>query len=945
MRKLFLVACLIYSFGAVAQYKEVVQTKRKLDSLYLLIKTHSRQDTTRVILLNEASHYQQNVDVRKNLDLASEALQLSKTLNFAKGIANSHRYLAHYFRMAGDYYMATVHAQEMVQICEESGYIQGIGTAYNLLGQIAEDNQEWEKGKAYYLKAAQIHENELKNKAGRIRDDTKLNRDLASDYLGLSILSSRQYKHEEGLGYIKKAESVYTFTGTSLGMVQNNYAIAYIGLGKYVEAKRCLDQALKIAELAGYTFLESCASLQMSELYKRTRQYDKSKTYLNRAISLSREQNNKVFLADAYRLYAELEVNLGHFDKAVGYYKIKDAYRDSSSKDEQAMRLDFIESRFESDKKDRLIANLHNEQELERLQHKYVFIGLGALGFILMVIFFLQQSHNRKTSYLLHVQQGLNEKLREMDQMKSRFFANISHEFRTPLSLILAPVEEKLNCGPQKDRDSFQLIRRNALRLLSLVNQVLDLSRLEAHKMDLSIRQGNLKELVTLICSSFDSLAESKGIHFKKEIAMNDTLQWFDSDKLEKILNNLLFNAFKFTSSGGEVNLRARLDEQGNQLRIQVTDTGIGISKEEQKHLFSPFFQSTKTSGEGEGSGLGLALVKELVALHGGTIQLKSELNEGTEFQVDLPVNKEAFRESEIMNDHIKSVFTSTIPAISPLSITHEEAVESDHAFDDSVLIVEDNVDLRKYISGILAEQFTVFTACDGDEGFAMSLKHMPSLVLSDVMMPGADGVAMTKRIKEDERTSHLPVVLLTARANESSKLEGLGIGADDYLSKPFSILELKTRITNLISLRKKLAARYRAEISAGVPLISAVSSHAPKERSHDEKFMMRVNKIIEENLSNPQFGVEAMAEEIGLSRAQLFRKVKAICGLSPNELINEVRLNRAAELIQAKADNFSQISYAVGYNEPSYFARRFRQKFGMSPKEYQLEFEKGKQV
>jgi len=914
MRKILPLFFVVITFGASAQTKV-------LDSLYALVKTHPEQDTVRVKLLYNICHNQLGNNIEKNLALATEALEISTKINYPRGIAASHRYLAYYYRAMSDYSTAVSHALEMARVSEQCGYVRGVGLANYILGIISQENNEFEKAKDYFLKAVD-YGTRAKNK-----------QDVSGAYIALGHVSHAMENYDEALKYLFKSQEFHKSTGADLGVLYNNIANAHFDSGNYDSARYYYDKALVLVEEAHHYNMKTTVTSNLAELYLKQGRPDIAEKYLNISVDAAKASHNKRQLVLTYEQRAQFEKSRGHLAAALKYHELTDIYKDSVHTEENADRIAMMESRYESDKKDKQISDLNRDRELQRVRNTYALAGVGVLSVLFIGIYLLQRSHNRKASSLLKVQQGLNEKLREVDQLKSRFFANISHEFRTPLSLILAPVEEQLTVRQPKDREPLLMIRRNAQRLLSLVNQVLDLSKLEAHKIRLSISKGDLKEMISMIATSFESLAATRGIHFNKNIDIDNTPRWFDADKLEKILNNLLSNAFKFTPSGGAVTLTAAIDT-GGRLVVSVYDTGIGISKEEQKHLFSPFFQSTRASGDGEGSGLGLALVKELVVLHGGTVHVESEINAGTTFEVSLPVTRESFQESDILSEIISSSISTSHEVIS----NHEEDEEAgtNGTFTDSVLIVEDNVDVRRYLTGLLEEYYVVYTAADGDEGFKEALNRMPSLIVSDVMMPGVDGLELTKKIKEDERTSHIPVVLLTARADHETKLTGLGTGADDYLQKPFSTQELKTRINNLVSQRKKLAAKYRAQLSS--PSLPQ-EVQAPKELSHDEKFLARVKKAIEDNLGDPRYGVETLSAEVGLSRAQLFRKLKAICGLSPNELISEMRLNRAAEMIRAKADNFSQISYAVGYNESSYFARRFRNKFGMSPGEYQAKF------
>ncbi|HEU5290545.1 MAG TPA: ATP-binding protein, partial [Cyclobacteriaceae bacterium] len=507
-----------------------------------------------------------------------------------------------------------------------------------------------------------------------------------------------------------------------------------------------------------------------------------------------------------------------------------------------------------------------------------------------------------------------------------------------------APIEEKLASPSLNalDRRSFQLVRRSANRLLTLINQLLDLSKLEAKKMNLVVQQGNMNELLRVVAASFDSFAETRKIQFQKDIQFDLPETWFDSDKLEKILCNILINAFKFTQAEGAVTLVAETAPHTYDLRIRITDTGKGIPEHELPYVFYPFYQTRYNEDDSSmGTGLGLSLVKELVNLHHGTIDLTSTVNVGTTITITIPVTLNRLPNATIKPSvqgslrYLLNGMDEKIYQLNDQRGVDQRATQNEDEADgqsklETVLIIEDNHDLRNFISNSLRDQFITLTAVNGEEGYNLAMESIPDLIISDVMMPILNGIELSAKLKNDERTSHIPIVLLTAKADKDSRIEGLQKGADDYLAKPFSMDELRVRVTNLIEQRKKLAAKYRAAIPS-IPIEPVLH----RELTLDEKFLLRASKLVEDNISDSLFGVEQMAKEIGLSRAQLFRKLKAIAGISPNEFINEIRLQKAAKLILSKTDTLAQIGYSVGFNEQSYFAKCFRKKFGVSPSEY----------
>lgn len=530
------------------------------------------------------------------------------------------------------------------------------------------------------------------------------------------------------------------------------------------------------------------------------------------------------------------------------------------------------------------------------------------------------------------------ERLREMDLAKSRFYANISHEFRTPLTLIIAPLDELLAKAP--DQTKWQMMRRNARRLLELVNQLLDLSKIDAGKMALRVRPGHLRGLLDVLTASFDSLADHRDMRFIKRVAISHDDVWFDADKMEKIAMNLLANAFKFTPVGGVVFFEAAIEHRATErmLVLTVSDNGRGISPDEQEQIFTPFYQSGNAhDGQVQGSGLGLSLVKELVELHHGSITVTSPAEGGSTFVVRLPVHAEAFSPDECVPATIDSPGSKAVDVSDAADLVHMIHEPGNSSFDpvyidavdarETVMVVEDNADLREFISSILMPLYKVIKARDGEEGHALTMQNVPDLVLTDLMMPRMDGKQLTEALKADERTCHIPVVLLTARNETAARIDGFRVGADDYLTKPFSAEELLVRVANLISLRKKLADAFRVRV--------LVEPTPQQHISLDDKFLFRLRDAVENRLSDPDFGVEQLAAEVCMSRTQLFRKLQSLAGISPSDFIRDIRLKHAAELIAAKADTVSQIGYRVGFRDQSYFTKCFKKQFGVAPSEF----------
>ena len=516
----------------------------------------------------------------------------------------------------------------------------------------------------------------------------------------------------------------------------------------------------------------------------------------------------------------------------------------------------------------------------------------------------------------------------ETDKMKSRFFANISHEFRTPLTLILGPTEKVLSESKENEtHKQLNIVKRSANRLLMLINQLLDLSKLEAGKLELKASEANIVTLIKGLTMSFESVAERKNISLSVKSENDEIRAFYNKEMIIKVMTNLLSNAFKFTGEGGQITVLINVIESKS-VEIKVKDTGIGIPEEELPKLFDRFYQvDSSQTREYEGTGLGLALTKELIELHRGKIYVKSVQGEGSEFIVELPLGRKHLTDNEVVEieETVKPEMVIDKEEYVPSAMEEAEREESFNEEKNVILIVEDNKDVRGFIKDSLGDDFGIKEASNGEEGFLMAEKFIPDLIISDIMMPKMDGNELTKKIKNDEKTSHIPVILLTAKSEQESKLEGLQTGADDYLIKPFDSKELRIRIKNLIEIRKKLQEKY----SKGDYIWK---QDKEKLSSLDEKFMSKVMEVIENHLSEEEFSIESFDKEMNMGKSQNYRKLKALTGYSPSRYIRKVRLIKAREMIKDKQGNVSEIAYSVGFSSPAYFTRCFKEEFGYSP-------------
>ncbi|MFH0758184.1 MAG: two-component regulator propeller domain-containing protein [Bacteroidota bacterium] len=566
---------------------------------------------------------------------------------------------------------------------------------------------------------------------------------------------------------------------------------------------------------------------------------------------------------------------------------------------------------------------------------------LLALSILIAIIRFRERNLKQRALILEQLVEEkthqIMEQRKEVDDLKSRFYTNISHEFRTPLSLILGPIEDAAKNRSERielHRDIIGMMYRNARRLKQLINQLLDVSKLESGKVMLQVSEGSLDELVKTIVISYESLAASKHIKFTFDLPETPGIVYFDRDKVEKVLSNLLSNAFKFTSAGGKVHVTLRYDQsEGDPFaEIVVSDTGIGIAAEKLEKIFDRFYQvndsDTRTE---EGTGIGLALTKELVDLYRGEISVESLSGKGSTFRVKIPVSFEQFTEDEI----VKVVEDEVIKEKTDLGQVQKEPSDIESSGRTApgiskdapiILIVEDNADLIQYISKSLSKNYRILAAVNGKEGLELAQENIPDLVISDVMMPLMDGMEMCAQLKSDDRTSHIPVVMLTARADLNSKLEGLETGADDYMIKPLDAEELKVRVRNLIEQRKRLREKFRNEL---------LSDSVEMELSPGDQLLEKLISLVTRHMAEPEFRMDQLANELNMGRSQMFRKVSAITGYTPHDFILNLRLKKAAGLFRSGHRHVATVMHRVGFNSQSYFASCFKKRYGITPSEY----------
>lgn len=534
----------------------------------------------------------------------------------------------------------------------------------------------------------------------------------------------------------------------------------------------------------------------------------------------------------------------------------------------------------------------------------------------------------------------LNEEVLELTHSRLVFFTNISHELRTPLTLIADPVEMLLeDTGIKgKSRELLKMVQRNALALQQLVSNILDFRKIQNGKMELKLYRFDIVKTLTMWMGDFQLTAERKQIrlHLDVDDLKGSHEMIADQEKISRIVFNLLSNALKYTPAGGEIFVS--LKDEGANLRLDVKDTGKGISQDEADKIFERFFQA---KGAASGTGIGLALVKSFVELHHGEARVESELGKGSDFIVVIPREQEG--DSQVIHNDVDIVDNSVNASASTgKSVVDESVLQyiddgdrsrgkvqqlvSENTNRPTVLVIDDNTDIRQYERTLLQDEYIVLEAADGKEGLAVALKEVPDLVICDVMMPVMDGLELTEQLKTNTATSHIPVIMLTAKTLEEHRVEGYEHGADSYITKPFHSKVLLARIENLLRQRQLLKNLYQGTKEAEKEI-----SEAHLE-DRDKQFLRQLQAIIQQNLSDSEFGVEDMGQQIGLSRVQLYRKVKAMTGSSVVDLLRKARLAKARRLLETRSMSVSEVAYEVGFSAPSYFTKCFKEEYGMLP-------------
>ncbi len=976
MKKLFILSSLLCSFFCVAQQQTYVETISEKDSLQI---ASYRTKLSRYVnpIPDSALFYGHKIKT------------LATQLNYGKGIADADYFLGACFKRVQQIDTAIIYFNASLALSKKLDYDIGKGRAYNNLGRtyyllgkmdssivlskkaiasikkngatediITADSHialataysrknELNKAIVTLLKVDSMHRKlvlrpdiiaaayqnlgniylELKEFPSAIEQFEKANdqfsklpegasqfyKNTTNVYLGNTYLQTERIEAADSIltnsyNYFKKAQDMRLVAEIAnfLGQIE-------LKKNNPIKAETFFTESFTIHKDNDLPFEAAQGALEIAKLELSKNQPEKALYYIEEANSLNLNAQNSKLRQELLFYKAQAFSQKGDYKEAYKFGNRAKMLQDSLQSVQSAEKIKEIEAIYETESKDREILLLTSQNELAEQQkanqRNLLLAGLGVTT--LAGLFFFFQYRNR---------QKTNHKLQELDKAKSTFFANISHEFRTPLSLIKGPLEDQLEQTSLQGNQRKNLLaaQRNTERLEGLVEQLLALSKLESGAMKLQVQPTDLNSFLTAQVESFQYVASGKNNSYNIDLQTTEKPGWIDQDIMEKVCVNLLGNAFKYSPDGATITVKSAI--ANGALTFTVCNTGIWLSEKEQQAIFIRFYQ-TRTNNPG--SGIGLALTKELVQLHKGTVTVTSSEEIGVTFTVNIPASEDRYTSAEKLNEQLYTSILTIDKETTVLTGTELNTPEDAPV----LLLVDDSKEIRDYVTSIFETTYIVLTATNGKEGFAMAKENIPDIIISDVMMPIADGFELTKNCKEDTITSHIPILLLTAKNEVTDQLEGLGIGADAYLTKPFSSKLLKGRIANLLDNRRKLQERFSQDIILTPKEIAITSA--------DEQFLERLQKVLNEELTNSDFSATAFCEAMGVSRMQLHRKLKALTGYSTTEFIRNQRLKLSKQLIEKDKISISEVGYTVGFNDPSYFSKCFKQEFGQSPTDF----------
>ncbi len=917
------------------------------------------------VLGNIAALHKDQGKYDEALQYYNKVLYIHQEANHQKGIATALYSIGAVYMERGDLKTAMEYEEKSLQLFEELKLLGETAMSLTGIGNIFSKQGQGNRAIEYFYRAIKLQE-QLGNQL-----------EVATIQVNIANLYHLQEDYEKALEYLNKSLVPQEKAGDQYHMATGLYSIGriYIETSELDKALEVLNRSLEIRENIGDEQGVANSSNAIGSIYSEKEDFTKALSFYNKGlkifeasknstgISLSLSSIGEVFytqnktakalsysqraldiaqasgdvpqIVDATKTLWKNHKTLGNFKQALQMHELYTTMLDSITNEENQRATLREEYKYTYEKRalaDSLafvqkeaIKDLELREQEATLSLQRVALISSILGLLLLtaLVYFIFKGRKQARAEAEHI--------KELDTFKTRLYTNITHEFRTPLTVILGMADQVESQPKAYLKEGVQLIRRNGRHLLRLINQLLDLSKLENHSFQLQLQQSNLIPYLHYLTESFHSFANSKNLALRFFSKVETQVMDYDLEQIKQVMTNLISNAVKFTPSGGEVLVRVSSESQ--QLTIEVKDTGLGIAATELPNIFDRFYQvDNPTSRSGEGTGIGLAHTKELVKLMGGNISVTSEVGKGSSFIISLPIRNTA---------EIVESFNSEVISEKPVLVDRQENIgkaavakigeQSNSSTLPQVLIIEDNPDVVIYLKSCLEGLYQIDVAYNGRIGIEKALETVPDLIISDVMMPEKDGFEVCDILKNDERSSHIPIILLTAKADAASKLAGLQRGADAYLAKPFDKEELLVRLENLIELRARMKAFFIDHLQQ-LPAAGISFAQNDEATSVENAFLEKIKTILETHISDEDFGLPQLCQKIGMSRSQLFRKMKALADTAPSQFIKTYRLNKAKYLLEHSDMNVAEVAYEVGFKDPSYFSKIFQEAFGLAP-------------
>ncbi len=914
-------------------YGDKLTAKQALDSLKYIAEQGRYPEAAHYYHFFSGGYYFNVHQLSLSEEHYHQALRIAERLNLPQNAVHSKIWLGNLAFFGKKYSDAARWHNEAYALSKEIGYINGMCDALFGLSSMESD---YHKKMELYIQIESLYTQN--NEISPVLSNTY-------EHMGTLYLNTRNDR-ETAVAYYEKALSIATLTDYSYGITEANKLLGEMALneGDFERAKGFFEDLYKENLARKDTLNQTHALVQLAEVDRRTKNYAEAENKVLRAIDHYIKKKEAFALTGARLLLAQIYLGMQkphlskpHLDYAnnhhlnnedtlafkiklltteVDYYSALQIFDEALKKQKEIDETKTLQTRLLNEKqfleletqyrtrqKEDQIELLSAENELAEQKRKNQLAFFGVITVLMAVV-------GLAVLFAYRNKLRTAQKIKELNEMRSRFFTNISHEFRTPLTLIKSPLQLlQAHLSDEKQQKQLSLIDKSADRMLELVDQLLELSKLDSGDLKLILKEGNIGLFLKSIVGPFEYQANESGFNYASDIEVPTENHQFDKDVIEKIVTNLLSNALKYTPENQRISVRSVVENEA--LNIHISNSVRGLQKSDLPKIFERFYQNA--DGQ-EGFGVGLALVKELVDLYKGAITT-TLANEVLTFQITLPLAQ-----------HSTENIVVPIEAGNGVREVHHVETEFDHEF-PVLLIVDDHAEIRDLLKDIFSESYTVLEAENGKSALKIAQKEIPDCIISDVMMPEMDGFGFTQAIKDNELTSFIPVILLTAKSSEETHLESLKSTADAYLTKPFHNEILKETVIRQISERKKLRERYSRKLILK-PLDIAINTV-------DEKFLEKLGVVMEKHLSDTNFSTDDFASELGMSRMQLHRKLKSLLNVSTTEFIRNERLKTAAELIRKGHNGISEVAYTVGFNDVSYFSKCFKELYGVTPSDY----------